>query len=102
MPGLRPAPKKFHASAYYGDPLNLDEHFRVRETRDCDQCARREIVPEDLLAQLGKAIPISSIGNKHGHRPQIGDFPAALLQRPAEPGKYLADLAVEIIGERLA
>ena len=49
----------------YSDSLNLDEQFRTCQTRNCDQCARREIVPEDLLPQLGEAVPIPSIGNEH-------------------------------------
>src|SRR5271156_3490274 len=40
--------------------------------RDSNKRARREIVAEDLLPQLGKAIAKPRIGDEHGHRHHVG------------------------------
>jgi hypothetical protein len=86
----------------YGDPLNLYQQLGAGETGDGDQCARRKIVPEDLLAQLGEPIAISRVGDKNRHCHHIRQSAAGLLEGPAEPGKYLVDLGLKIAGERSA
>jgi hypothetical protein len=89
-------------SADYGDPLNLYQQFGARQAGDGEQCARRKIVAEDLLAQLSKAIAISRVGDKYRHCHHIGQSAAGLIEGPAEPRKYLVDLGVKIAGERSA
>ena len=84
------------------DTLHLDQHFRARQAGDGYQGARWEIVGEDLSAELGEPVAEPRIGDEHGHRHQIGKARAGLFERPPEPGEDLADLAVEIGGERAA
>jgi hypothetical protein len=62
------------------------------------QGARREIVGEDLPAELGEPVTEPRIGDEYGHRHQIGKARAGVFERPPEPGEDLADLAVEIGG----
>ena len=89
-------------SANHRDALHLDEQVRAREARDGDQGARREIVTEDLAAQLREAVAQPRIGDEDGHRHHIGEPAAGLFERTAEPREDLAHLAVEIGGERTA
>jgi hypothetical protein len=89
-------------SAKYRDPLNLDQHFRTCETSDGNQRTRRKIIAEDLLSQLSKAVTIAGVGDEHSHRDHISQGAAGLLEGLTEPGKYLADLPVKIVGKRFA
>jgi len=89
-------------SADYGGPLDLYQQFRAGEPGDGNQRARRKIVAKDLFAQLGKSVAKSRIGNKDRHCHHISEGAPGLLDGVAKPGKYLADLAVEITGERSA
>src|SRR5436190_13158506 len=82
--------------------FHLDQHFRAHQAGDGYQGARWEIVGEDLPAELGEPVAEPRIGNEHGHRHQIGKARAGLFESPPEPGEDLADLAVEIGGERAA
>src|SRR5205814_3181681 len=82
------------------DALYLDEHFRARQAGDGDQRARGIIVAEDLAAQLRETVAEPRIGDEDGHRHDVGQAPARLLERAPEPGKHFAHLAVEIGGER--
>src|ERR1700730_5237390 len=84
------------------DTLHLDQHFRARQAGDGYQGARWEIVGEDLPAELGEPVAEPRIGDEHGHRHQIGKARAGFFEGPPEPGEDLADLAVEISGERAA
>jgi hypothetical protein len=87
-------------SAKYRDPLNLDQHFRTCETGDGNQRTRRKIIAEDLLSQLSKAVTIAGVGDEHSHRDHISQGAAGFLECLTEPGKYLADLPVKIVGKR--
>ena len=96
----RPIPSL--TSAKYRDPLNLDQHFRTRETSNGNQRTRRKIIAEDLLSQLSKAVTIAGVGDEHSHRDHISQGAAGLLEGLTEPGKYLAELPVKIAGKRFA
>src|SRR5580704_13012792 len=51
----------------HGVPLDLDLCVGICQSRDRDHCAAREIVAEDLPADLPKVLAIADIGHKNGH-----------------------------------
>jgi hypothetical protein len=65
--------------------LNLDQHFRTRETSNGNQRTRRKIIAEDLLSQLSKAVTIAGVGDEHSHRDHISQGAAGLLEGLTEP-----------------
>ena len=85
-----------------GDALHFDQQFRAGEAGDGDQGAGREVVAEDLAAQLGEAVAEPRVGDEHGHRDHVGQLGAGFFEGAAEPGEHLPHLAVEIAGEGAA
>src|SRR5436305_4651049 len=87
-------------SADNRDSLHLDQHFRARETRHGDESAGREVVAKNLATQLRETVAEPRIGDENRHRHHVRELAAGLLQGAAEPGEYLAHLAIEIGRER--
>ena len=84
------------------DPLHLDHHLRLGEALDGDRGARREILAEQLAAQLGHAGGMARIDQEHRHGHHVGELGAGLGKRLLDVAEGLPELGVEIAGQRLS
>ena len=67
-----------------------------------DQRTRWKIVLEDLFPELKEAKIKAVVDHEHGHRHNVGEFAASLLQSLAQTSKERAYLPIEITGKRFA
>jgi hypothetical protein len=67
-----------------------------------DEGAAREIVAEYFPPELGKAITIAHIGDKHRHLHHVAELAAGLFKRSIDAFEDLSHLSVEIAGKGLS
>src|SRR5215472_15265437 len=79
---------------------DLDHDLRNGERRRGQQCAGREFLSVDFLANIGEALRVASVRNRDGHPDYVLECAAGALEGLLEILESLASLSVEVAGER--
>src|SRR5215813_8790583 len=79
---------------------DLDHDLRNGERRRGQQCAGREFLSVDFLANIGEALRVASVRNRDGHPDYVLERAAGALEGFLEILEGLASLSVEVPGER--
>jgi hypothetical protein len=91
-----PAWAQLASAIRHRDPLHLNEKFRPREPSGGNECARREIVAENLLPNLQKTRAVTRVSDEHCHGHHVGKFGSNFLERASKLCKHRPDLTVKI------
>src|SRR5215468_7267590 len=79
---------------------DLDHNLRNGKRRRGQQCAGREFLSVDFLANIGEALRVASVRNRDGHPDYVLERAAGALEGFLEILEGLASLSVEVPGER--
>src|SRR5262245_6851697 len=79
---------------------DLDHDLRNGKRCRGQQCAGREFLPVDFLANIGEALRVPSVRHRNGHPDYVLECAAGTLQGLLEILEGLASLSVEVPGER--
>jgi hypothetical protein len=89
-------------AALLSDPTQrrLDHDLRNGKRRHGQQCAGREFLSVDFLANIGEPLRVASVRNRDGHPHYVLERAAGALEGLLEILEGLASLSVEVPGER--
>src|SRR5262245_23035323 len=79
---------------------DLDHDLRNGKRCRGEQCAGREFLSVDFLANIGEALRVASVRNRDGHPDYVLECAAGALEGLLEILEGLASLSVEVPGER--
>src|SRR5215831_14243955 len=79
---------------------DLDHDLRNGERRRGQQCAGREFLSVDFLANIGEALRVPSVRNRDGHPDYVLECAAGSLEGLLEILEGFASLSVKVPGER--
>jgi hypothetical protein len=98
-PDFDEGPSRPALSRNHRYPLDLEEDRRIRETRNGNGGARREISLEYLRPNFRHPRRQTRVNQKHGHCHKIGELGARFCERALDGPERLLALFIEVPSE---